>query len=152
MTTKKTGHFEILSGYPADVVAISAIGYIDHDTYDETLIPALEAAIAREGKVKVLYLMGPEFKGFTAGAIFEDAKYGLTHLAEFAQVAVVSDIDWVRAAMKLVAPFLHNKLRLFSVAELEAAKEWITRYHPETDDFVPEVDAEKVAPPPDDLA
>lgn len=152
MTDKNAGHFEILTGYPADVVAISAIGHIDHATYEETLIPALEAAISREGKVKVLYLIGAEFKGFSAGAIFEDAKYGLTHLAEFAQVAVVSDVDWIRATIKLVAPFLHQKLRLFSITDMEAAKDWITRYHPLADDNTPEVAAKKIAPAADDLA
>jgi len=152
MNSKQSGDFEILSGYPADVLAISAIGHIDQDAYTKTLIPALEKVIAREGKAKVLYMMGPEFTGFSAGAAYEDAKYGLTHLADFAQAAIVTDVEWVRTAMKLFMPFMGHKMKLFAVSELDAAKDWIDAYHPDAGDPEPEVAAKKVDPPADDLA
>lgn len=128
MNDQNTGNFEILSGYPADVVAISAIGRIDQTAYEKTLIPLFEETLKREGKVNILSVLGPDFKGITAGAAYEDAKFGLTHLSDFARFAVVTDIEWVRVAVNMFSPFMHKRMRLFQITELDAAKEWISTY------------------------
>ena len=53
-----SGKFEVLGGYPADVVAVSAHGRIDRAAYEETLMSLVEERIKAEGKVNLLYEIG----------------------------------------------------------------------------------------------
>jgi len=119
------GHFRLLDGFPADTLAFEASGEIDHDAYTRELIPAIEARIAAEGKVKLLYVLGEDFAGYTLGAMVQDAKVGVEHLSKFARVAVVSDAGWIRNGVRMFAPLMPCPVRTFPRAELEAAKAWI---------------------------
>lgn len=121
-----TGRFTLLEGFAADVLAVEAHGKIDHTAYVRDLIPALETRLAAAGRLKMLYALGEDFEGFTAGAMFEDGKVGLLHLGDFARVAVVSDVGWIRAGVQLFAPLIRCPVRVFSRADMAAAKAWIS--------------------------
>jgi len=140
------GRFEILEGFPADVVAIEAHGLIDREAYEQTLVPLVEERIEREGKIKLLYVIGEDFKGFTAGAAWDDARLGLLHLADFARIAVVTDVEWIRLGVKLFAPLLRGRVRLFGLAEMEEAKRWICENRPEPEDEIPVAADHKIPP------
>jgi len=133
MSEKKPGHFQILKGFPADVVAVSAKGRIGREAYEKQLIPLIEERLAHEGKVNVLYEIGPEFEGFTAGGAWDDTKFGLSHLADFARLAVVTDVEWIRLGMKMFAPFMGGRMRVFALDELDKARDWVM---PKTPDEV----------------
>lgn len=120
------GYFDILEGYPKDVIACRATGTISHDDYVNTLIPAVEAKIEQQGKVKLLVWCGHEFEGATAGAMWEDACFGMTHIGDFARIAVVSDIGWLRKSAKLFAPLISAPIQFFHDDEIDEAKLWIS--------------------------
>ncbi|SOB93083.1 SpoIIAA-like protein [Rhodobacter sp. JA431] len=120
------GRFTLLDGFPADVLAVEAHGRIDHDAYVEDLIPAVEERLAAAGRLKLLYALGADFEGFTAGAMFEDGKVGLLHLADFARIAVVSDVAWISAGVRLFAPLIRCPVRTFPRAEMAEARVWIS--------------------------
>ena len=121
----RSGRFVVLDGYPDDVAAFRAEGVITRDDYQETLIPVLEERISAQGKVKLLYWCGEEFEGFSAGAMWDDARFGLTHWGDFSKIAVVSDIGWVRQSVKLFAPLMRAPVQVFQNAEIDDAKSWI---------------------------
>jgi hypothetical protein len=125
MEDAMAAHLEILDGYPADVLAIRATGEVRREDYEQVLIPAVKAMVGAEGRVKLLYILGPQFAGITAGAMWDDAKLGLLHMGDFARVAVVTDVDWIRAAMKIFAPLTRSPVHVFPMSELAAAKVWI---------------------------
>ncbi|OOY31820.1 STAS/SEC14 domain-containing protein [Thioclava sp. F36-6] len=119
------GRFEFLDGFPADVLAFEAKGTIGAEAYEQHLIPAVEAKIAAEGKVKLLYIIGDAFDGYTAKAAWDDTKLGLSHLGDFAAVALVSDVDWIRWGVQAFAPMIPGTVKLFRLSELDQAKAWI---------------------------
>ncbi|MPL75528.1 SpoIIAA-like protein [Rhodobacter sp. 140A] len=119
------GYFETLPGLPADVLAIEAKGTIDAEAYSRDLIPAIEAKIAAEGRLKLLYVIGAAFESYTAGAAWEDAKVGMMHLGDFARIALVSDVEWIRLGMKAFAPMIPGAVKVFALSDLAAAKAWI---------------------------
>jgi hypothetical protein len=54
------------------------------------------------------------------------ACFGIKHWHDFSHVAVVADHAWLRAMVNMFKPFFHGEVRLFSLSELPAAKDWIT--------------------------
>ena len=108
-------------------MALLAEGIITHADYEKTLIPIVENKIKVHGKIKLLYWCGEEFKGFSAGAVLDDAQFGLMHLGDFLKIAVVSDIEWVRQSVKLFAPFIPAPVQVFHNSGIENANRWIIR-------------------------
>jgi len=120
-----SGHFEFLSGFPPDVVAVSAHGTIDRAAYEDVLMPLIADRIKAEGKIKLLYVLGSAFKGFTAGAAWDDTRLGLSHLSKFARMAIVSDTEWLRLGMRMFAPLMPCPVRIFHIAQMQEAEAWI---------------------------
>ena len=117
--------FKFIEGLPQDVLAIEASGKVTHDDYRNTLIPKAEAMMA-EGPIKMLYVIGKDFAGFELEALWDDGAFGLRHWHDFSHIAVVTDHAWMRAMVSMFKPFFHGNVRLFGLAELPAAKDWIT--------------------------
>ncbi len=116
--------FKFIEGLPQDVMAIEATGKVTHEDYKSILIPKAEAMMSK-GPIKMLYVIGKEFTGFEAGALWDDSVFGLTHWHDFSHIAVVTDHAWLRAMVGMFKPFFHGDVRLFSLAELSTAKSWI---------------------------
>lgn len=121
----RSGRFVVLDGYPDGVIALKAEGHITSDDYEETLIPLVRAAIKAEGKAKLLYWCGEGFSGFSAGAAWDDARFGFSHMGDFSKVAFVSDIGWMRESVKLFGPLMPAAVQVFANADIDKAKEWI---------------------------
>lgn len=121
-----TSHVTVIEGLPDDVVGISVAGVISAEDYARTIVPRIEATLRRHGRAKLLYRIGPEFERFTAGAVWNDALVGLNHMTDFTRVAIVSDIGWIRHAVRAFAPLIPAEIHVFTDKELEAAKAWIT--------------------------
>lgn len=96
-----------------------------HDDYENVLVPEVESQTKAQGAVKMLYWLGPDFDSFTAGAMWDDTRLGLSHLGEFEKIAVVSDAGFIRAGVRLFAPLIPAPVRVFGNSELEEAKDWI---------------------------
>ena len=116
--------FRIIDGMPPEVLAIEATGKITHEDYHNMLIPKAEAMMAK-GPIRMLYVIGKQFSGFELEALWDDGKLGLKHWHDFSHIAVVADQPWLRAAVAMFTPFFHGDVRMFGLAELDAAKTWI---------------------------
>ena len=116
--------FKFIEGLPQDVMAIEATGKVTHDDYRNILIPKAEAMMAM-GPIKMLYVIGKDFVGFELEALWDDGAFGLRHWHDFSQIAVVTDHAWMRAMVSMFKPLFHGNVRLFGLAELPAAKDWI---------------------------
>ncbi len=116
---------ELIQGMPENIVAVSASGKVTGDDYDNVLIPEIESKLKKFRKLRVLYALGPDFSGFTAEAMWDDAKIGLKHLTEYEKVAVVSDVSWVVGAVKFFSLFIPCPVKVFDNDKLAEAKAWI---------------------------
>jgi hypothetical protein len=117
---------EKMEGFPEGVLGFSAKGTVTKVDYEEVIIPAVEEALAKFHKVRFLYSLGGDFKEFEAAAMWEDAKIGLKHLTSWERVAVVTDVDWIRAAIKVFGFLLHGHIRIFPNSEIIEARAWIS--------------------------
>ncbi|HZJ28154.1 MAG TPA: STAS/SEC14 domain-containing protein [Acidimicrobiia bacterium] len=118
--------FTPIAGLPETVVGVEAHGKIRAEDYRDTLVPAVEDLIARAGKARVLVVLGPEWDGYSAGAMFDDAKLGIEHLKAWQRFALVSDADWIHHVASLFGWLVPGEVRSFPYAQLDEAKAWIT--------------------------
>jgi SpoIIAA-like len=117
---------DLIPGLPENVVGFVGKGEVTSDDYTGTLIPAIEAALADHDKIRLLYVLGKDFTGFSGGAMFEDGKVGMTHLGRWEKMAVVADEKWIRTAVEAVGYLIPGKIKTFTVAQEADASEWVT--------------------------
>ena len=115
---------KLLGGMPAGVLGLQAIDDVEDEDYREVVIPAVEAAIAEQGKVRLVYVFGPEFDEYEDDAAWEDLKLGARHPASFERSAIVTDARWARPTVRVLSALWPGRARAFPIAELEAAKRW----------------------------
>ncbi len=117
---------EPISDLPDNVLGFSAKGTVTGADYETVIMPSVEAKFSKYTKVRFLYHIGEDFSKFEAGALWEDTKIGLKHLASWDRIAVVTDIDWIRAAVGIFAFLLPGTVRVFQNAEIANARSWIS--------------------------
>ncbi|HVB49635.1 MAG TPA: STAS/SEC14 domain-containing protein [Burkholderiales bacterium] len=110
---------------PDNVLGFTAKGTVTAHDYESVIIPAVEALFARQPKARFLYHLGKDFTGFEAGAMWDDAKIGFRHFSGWERMAVVSDIEWLRATIKAFGLLMPGHVRVFHERELDAAKRWV---------------------------
>ncbi len=118
--------FTPIADLPGTTVGFTAHGKIHGDDYNKTLIPAIEDLIARTGAARVLLVLGPEWEGYSAGAMFDDVKLGMEHLKAWERFALVSDAAWIHHVAKVFGVLVPGEVRAFAVSDLEAATAWVT--------------------------
>ncbi len=110
---------------PDSVLGFTAKGTVTADDYESVIIPAVEAMFARQGKVRFLYHLGEDFSGIEAAAAWDDAKLGLRHISGWEKMALVSDVEWVRWAVRVFGLAIPGHVRVFHNRDLAEAKAWI---------------------------
>lgn len=116
---------EALHGFPDNVLAFVCHGQVTRQDYDTVLIPAVAKALGENDKVRLYYETAADFAGIDAGAVWEDAKVGFSHMLRWERFAVVTDIDWIKHTMKLFSFLMPGEMKVFSTDEAAQAREWI---------------------------
>lgn len=116
---------KVVEGFPQSVVGFIAEGRVTRQDYAEVLIPAVEAALHKRERIRCYYELGPDFTGFDAAALWEDAKVGIGHLSRWERVAVVTDTEWIRVAMNALRFLIPGEVRVFASGQAAEARAWI---------------------------
>lgn len=111
---------------PGKVAAFRASGDVTADDYEKVLIPTVKEKLGQHKKISLLYHLDPEFTGFTAGAMWDDARIGFGHLAQWDRIALVSDVPWIRHMVQVLGFVIPGAVRVYSHDELPAAKRWVS--------------------------
>jgi hypothetical protein len=110
---------------PAGTIGFEAIGEVEDDDWEKAVEPVLRREIADGQKVRLLYLLGPEAREVEGDAMAADTGFRARHATSFERVAVVTDEDWMRPALRALSFLLPGKARGFPVRDLAAAKAWL---------------------------
>ena len=81
----------LLRDMPPRFLGFEAVDDIEKEDYEEVIVPAVEAAIAEHGKVRLVYVLGHEFDEYEGEAVWKDIKLGARHPASFERMAIVTD-------------------------------------------------------------
>jgi hypothetical protein len=115
---------QIIEGAPSGVLAFRAVGKVEAADYEAVLRPAVEKGIADHGKVRMVFELGTEFDGYSAGAAWEDAKLWGPHLTAWERCAVVTDHTFLADAIRAFGMIMPGEIKVFAVSELDAALAW----------------------------
>jgi SpoIIAA-like len=105
------------------VLRVDVSGKLTRADYHE-LIPSWEAAIARQGVLRMLFVM-KDFEGWEPGAAWEDLRFDVKHAHHMDRVAMVGEKKWQEWLGRLGALFVKADVKYFDLAELPAAERWI---------------------------
>ena len=108
-----------------NTVAVTASGTVTAEDYESVLIPTIEETLKSHDKVRVLFQLEPD-TDLTAGAVWDDTKFGLSHFFAFEKFALVSDTQWINNTVKVLGFMMPCPVKLFTLSELDAAREWIS--------------------------
>ncbi len=116
----------LIDDLPDSVVGIRLTGKVRGSDYEDTILPAIDASLARHDKIRLLYVLDEGFDGYTGDAAWEDGKLGMEHLTRFEKIAFVSDHDLVRHTVNAVGYLIPGRLKVFTLSEQDAATGWIS--------------------------
>lgn len=110
---------------PAGTLGFEAIGEVEDDDWEHRVEPVLREEMAAGRPIRLLYLIGPQAREVEGDAMRADTGFRMRHATSFERVAVVSDEDWLRPAMRALSALLPGKARGFRVRDLPEAKAWV---------------------------
>lgn len=95
-----------------------------HDEDYKKFVPMIDAAAAKEGKVRLLAQFH-DFHGWDMHALWDDIKFATTHCTKIERIALVGDKTWEKWMAKVCKPFTMAKLKYFDASETDAAWKWL---------------------------
>ena len=117
---------ELIPDLPDHVVGVKATGRVTAEDYEQVLVPAIEEKLRDHEKINLIYRVDEHFESFSPGAMWDDAKTGLSHLAAWNRVAGVTDLDWLRKVLEAFGFFWRGHIRVFPNAEYDQALAWVS--------------------------
>ena len=117
---------EIKSAAGSAAMEIELRGKIVDADYRDVLIPAIDAALEQNDRIRELVRVDPSFAGYSPEAMADDAWMGLRHWRGFDRIAVVSDANWIAAALRGLGILMPCPLMVFPLAEHDAARRWLS--------------------------
>ena len=109
---------------PSGVLGLEAVDDVEKEDYENVIVPAIDEAIAQHGKVRLVYVLGPEFDDYEGEAVWEDLKLGVRRPTSFERVAIVNNARWAGPAIKMFSVLWPGQARAFPLSEPESAMRW----------------------------
>lgn len=115
----------ILPETAGDIIVLQATDKLTSKDYQTTFVPLLEEKILAHNKIRCLIYLDPDFKGWEAGAVWEDTKLGANHGNDFIRLAIVGGSDWLDWAVKIGGAFITGEAAHFTESQFLQALHWI---------------------------
>lgn len=117
---------KVIAGLPEGTLGFNISGHVTGGDYDYVLTPAIDKTLEQFDRIKLLVQVGPEFKGYSLDAMWDDTKLGLRHWNGFDRIAIVTDSGWMKTGVKAMAFMMPCPVQLFPIGELDDAKRWLS--------------------------
>jgi hypothetical protein len=104
-------------------LTVRVTGRLVKADYDR-FVPQVERLIRERGKIRLLFEMH-DFHGWSAGAAWEDLRFGLRHCRDIERMAIVGQKRWQETMAGFCRPFTKADIRYFDVAQAQEAREWL---------------------------
>lgn len=95
-----------------------------HDEDYKTFVPLVDAAVSKEGKVRLLAQFH-NFQGWDTHAMWDDIKFATTHCRVIERIAMVGEARWEAWMAKVCRPFTMASIRYFDASKIDEAWAWL---------------------------
>jgi stage II sporulation SpoAA-like protein len=110
----------LIEGLPDDVVGIVATGKVTRNDCDRVLVPAVQKTLSRHDKIRLYYELSSRFPG----AAWDDLQV-LEPLPQWARIAVVTDVGWIRHTVNALRFLIPGDIRVFAAVQAQEGRDWI---------------------------
>ncbi len=114
---------ERLNSPAANILGFKLSGKL-HDEDYKTFVPAIDAVLAKEGKVR-LFAQFHDFHGWDLHALWDDIKFSTTHCTKIDRIALVGEKTWEQWMAKVCKPFTMASIKYFDATQADAAWAWL---------------------------
>jgi len=114
---------ELYEKVDGNILEVRLTGKLTKADYAK-FVPEAERLIAKHGKVRMLVTM-QDFHGWGAGAMWEDAKFGLRHFSDIERLAMVGEKRWQKGLALFCKPFTKAEVRYYTPEEADRAHAWL---------------------------
>ena len=108
-----------------NIIIVTAKSKITGDDYENIFMPALEEMRETYDKLRLLYILGKEYDGYAAEAMWDDTKVGMKEFTHFEKLGVVTNKKWIRGSIKAFGFLIPGEVKLFGTDQLDEANRWI---------------------------
>ena len=120
---------EVMDESSGNVLGVRVKGRMSAEDYDATWAPRLAEILKSNDSARILLVLD-EFEGMEPGAIWEDLKYGFTHMGailkgKFAKTAIVGGSSMYRSLGEAMGRVIPGEIKAFESSELDAAWAWV---------------------------
>jgi len=105
------------------IVAVHVSGKLAAADYAH-FVPEFERLVRQHGKLRVLFDM-TDFHGWEAGAMWEDIRFDVKHLADIERLAMVGEAKWQQGMAAFCKPFTKATIRYFDHTDAAEARKWL---------------------------
>jgi len=103
-------------------IEVTIDGAVTADEF-EGAVAAIDEIIARHGKANVLEVIRRK-KKMSLQVWWRDVKFSISHFGKFGRYAVVTGNQWYVWMMRVFGAFNPMQVRIFAMADVEAARVW----------------------------
>lgn len=112
-----------IADLPEGVIGFEAVGKVEASDYSDVLMPAVRALSEQDRDVRIV-LVFARWDGMSAGATWQDLKFGVRNLNRWKRIALVTDLDWMITVMSIFGWMTPGELKRFPLAERDRAIAW----------------------------
>ncbi len=106
-------------------IGFRAVGEVSGADYRNLILPACVKLKSSHARLKFLYHLGEEFKGFEYNAMWEDTKLGLRYYGDWKKIAIVTDRTSLAYFAWFSGLFIPGEVKIYKNKELNKAITWI---------------------------
>jgi hypothetical protein len=117
---------QLIDGLPDNVIGLEASGQVTASDYEKVIAPVVDEKQHEYDKVRLMYVLGAEFDGYSAGAVLQDSKLLFKHPSSWEKVAIVTDEDWLRRSVSLFGWLVPGEVKIFANSDSTEARDWVT--------------------------
>ena len=105
------------------LIAVQVTGKLVKADY-ERCVPEFDRLIRQHGKLCLLFEF-TDFHGWEGGALWDEIKLDIKHVADIERIAVVGDKKWEQGMATFYKPFTKATIRYFDQANAPEARKWL---------------------------
>lgn len=117
--------FRVERGETEEEIYIEACSKITASDYQDSLRPILNELKNAGKRVRLLMHFGTDFKGYTAGAVWEDAKMGFQFIRTIDRCAIVSQVKWLKNIAYYFGKLTPCSVTTYNNSQIADAKTWL---------------------------